>query len=139
MILTVEDTFDAAHRLMHYKGLCRHLHGHTWRVVCSFSGCIANFITGMVMDFKKLKWLVQLETGKLDHAVVLNKDDPLIALLKLQGLRYETTEGEPTCENLVYWLQEGIIHRLSVHPEFPVKLVSIQLWESPTSSVLLEC
>ena len=30
--LRIESQFDAAHKLVGYKGKCSHLHGHSWKV-----------------------------------------------------------------------------------------------------------
>ncbi|MCD6102754.1 MAG: 6-carboxytetrahydropterin synthase, partial [Thermotogaceae bacterium] len=32
MLISKEFTFDAAHRLMKYKGKCENLHGHTYKL-----------------------------------------------------------------------------------------------------------
>lgn len=104
-IKTVLD-FDAAHRLMLHKGLCRNLHGHRWRVEVSYGGEVTDE-TGMVMDFTIFKDKVKQVLNAYDHACILNnKDVKLINFLKEEKFRLVLVDGEPTSENLcnrIYW------------------------------------
>ena len=138
MILTVESTFDAAHRLMYYSGLCHNLHGHTWKLICSFSGEL-DPQTGMVVDFKQLKSCVQFIVDRLDHGTILNNEDgDLIEYLVSHTHKFTRIDGDPTCENLAEWLWEEIGAHIGIvfcDSDFPPELVSIQLWESPKSAV----
>lgn len=59
--LEYEDTFDAAHYLPYYKGKCRSMHGHTWKVKV---GVIGETLEGgpnigMVVDFSKIKEIIR--------------------------------------------------------------------------------
>ena len=53
-MVTVTKTvkFDAAHVLTNHQGLCKNLHGHTYRVDVS---AIGDGARDMVIDFKELK------------------------------------------------------------------------------------
>ena len=65
--VTKEVMFDAAHLLTGYEGLCRNLHGHTYRLFASV--CAEPDERGMVVDFKRLKELVKSEiVDRFDHA-----------------------------------------------------------------------
>jgi len=57
--------FDAAHRLPGYKGPCSRLHGHSWRFEVCVSGPVKE--DGMVVDFVKLKEVVQPLLERFDH------------------------------------------------------------------------
>ena len=56
--LTIKDSIAAAHFLRGYEGMCKDLHGHTWKVEVVIESKDLNKI-GMVADFidikKKLK------------------------------------------------------------------------------------
>ena len=54
MILLVRRKFEAAHSLPNYDGLCRNLHGHSWKVDVAISGAVSAE-SGMVADFKAIK------------------------------------------------------------------------------------
>lgn len=45
--------FDAAHKLLFYKGKCSQLHGHTWKLIVSVKGTVNQ--EGMIMDFLEIE------------------------------------------------------------------------------------
>ena len=139
MVLKVKQSFSAAHRLTKHSGLCRNFHGHTWQFVCSFSGtpCLG---TGMITDFSKVKAMIETQVRRhLDHASILSKQDPLVHFIHNMSLKMIQIDGEPTCENLVQWIwkkiEDGLVQSGAGKT---LKLESIQLWESNSSSVLFE-
>jgi len=73
MILTFERAFDAAHFLPGHKGKCRHLHGHTWRVIIQID---AQPRGDMIVDFNDLKAIVD----EFDHRI-LNKCPPMFDVI----------------------------------------------------------
>ena len=65
-MITVEGTFDAAHRLDGYPGKCSNLHGHTWKVEATWYFTELNG-TGMTVDFKELDKILQEVLEVYDH------------------------------------------------------------------------
>ena len=114
-----EFRFEAAHYLPGYDGLCKNMHGHSYKLQVGISGAV-NFENGMVMDFVKLKETVNvLLINHLDH-VCLN-DIPEF---------FGFPAHMPTAENMVIWMAE----RLS--PPFQYEgqqLEFVKLWETDTS------
>ncbi|NIO36531.1 6-carboxytetrahydropterin synthase QueD [Candidatus Bathyarchaeota archaeon] len=107
--LRVESHFDAAHKLIGYKGKCASLHGHTWKVEVFVTG--DRLKNGILVDFQVPKESLEGITGKLDH-VLLNDIRDI---------------GNPTVENISKYIFERI-----VLPE-DVKLEKVRVWESPRS------
>lgn len=70
-------SFEAAHKLTHYEGDCKNLHGHSYKLRITVSGFINK--DGLVIDFKKLKNIVNEQIIKtFDHKYlndVLNLED----------------------------------------------------------------
>ena len=52
--VTREIRFCYGHRLLHYDGKCRHLHGHNGRAVISVQADSLDKL-GMVVDFSRIK------------------------------------------------------------------------------------
>jgi len=120
MITVVKEfKFEAAHHLPGYDGLCANLHGHSYRLLAGVSGEI-NPNTGMVLDFKTLKKVVQPIIDLLDHSY-LNKVDK-------DNFPCEM----PTAENMVIWIVETLLNSV-LEDELNVDLELIRLYETDTS------
>jgi 6-pyruvoyltetrahydropterin/6-carboxytetrahydropterin synthase len=104
--ITKKFKFEMAHALHGYDGLCKNIHGHSYKLVVTVKGEIkndkGNAKDGMVLDFDILKSIVKPEIiNKYDHSLVLNANSPhseidLSAFEKVFFLPYQ-----PTSENLV--------------------------------------
>lgn len=134
--ITKQFSFEMAHALRNYDGLCRNIHGHSYKMDITLAGRPLNDDNspknGMVMDFGDLKKLVNEEVISLfDHALVLNaKNDPqLIEVLKQNFDKIVVVEFQPTTENLLDFIAGKIKQRL---PE-TVKLCRLRLRETDTS------
>jgi 6-pyruvoyltetrahydropterin/6-carboxytetrahydropterin synthase len=104
--ITKEFKFEMAHALHGYDGLCKNIHGHSYKLCVTVKGEVkndsGNAKDGMVLDFDILKSIVKPEIiNKYDHSLVLNANSPhseidLSAFEKVFFLPYQ-----PTSENLV--------------------------------------
>jgi 6-pyruvoyltetrahydropterin/6-carboxytetrahydropterin synthase len=104
--------FDAAHKLPGYQGPCQKLHGHTWSVEVEVSGREALGYQTMVLDFTRLKAIVNRAVlNDLDHGYVND-------ILEI-----------PTAENLVQFIYARIKDELPRE----VFLERVRVWESPDS------
>ena len=94
--------FDAAHVLTDHQGLCRNLHGHTYRVDVS----VAQAGEGdMVIDFKELKGvLAEVVLGRFDHSFIYNTgsvgESEIAAVVEKHGMRTVAIPFRSTVENL---------------------------------------
>ena len=134
--ITKQFSFEMAHALRNYDGLCRNIHGHSYKMDITLAGQPLHDESspknGMVMDFGDLKRLVNEEIiSLLDHALVLNAktDAQLIAVLKQNYEKIVTVDFQPTTENLLNFIANKLKTRL---PE-NVKLCRIRLRETDTS------
>lgn len=128
--------FEMAHALWNYNGLCKNIHGHTYKLYVTVIGEPNSDHTspdyGMVIDFGKLKKIVKEEVvDQLDHAMVIHKNAPHNQLLKLGEMyeRHFVFDFQPTCENLVIWIVNKIMPQL---PE-GIQLKNIKLYETASS------
>ena len=132
--ITKEFKFEMAHALYGYDGLCKNIHGHSYKLFVTIRGGIKKEKgakkDGMVMDFDILKNIVTPEIiNKYDHSLVLNANSPhseidLSAFEKVFFLPYQ-----PTSENLVADFANSILSNL---PD-GVNLYKIILSETATS------
>ena len=121
--VTRELRFCYGHRLLHYDGKCRYLHGHNGRAVITLAAPGLDE-QGMVMDFSHIKRVVGgWIDSHLDHRMVLHRDDPLVPLLEAQGEPVFRLDANPTAENLA-----RLIYDYTAREGFPV--VAVRLWET---------
>ncbi len=103
MITIAKDfNWEMSHRLTFHKGLCRNIHGHSYKLRIYLTGELdAN---GMIIDFYDLQKIVDpFLMGELDHAFLCSKDDvDVIEFLKKNNWRYYIMDRTSTCENMCY-------------------------------------
>lgn len=126
-------TFEAAHRLLGHKGLCRFLHGHTYKVRVGFVSTELDEL-GMVVDFSQIKlmakgWLDQ----HWDHATILNEKDPLLDVI--QNQRFFKMDSNPTAEKMAQWL---FLAFTEIFGGLKVRCSFVTVWETPTNSATIE-
>jgi 6-pyruvoyltetrahydropterin/6-carboxytetrahydropterin synthase len=136
--ITKSFTFEMAHALQNYDGLCRNIHGHSYTLEVTVSGETmvdrSSPKLGMVMDFGDLKKIVKEHLiHRFDHALVVQKgyEKILFPDQSPETFRLIITAFQPTSENLV-------MHFASVlQPLFPVgiRLERLMLRETGTSFV----
>jgi 6-pyruvoyltetrahydropterin/6-carboxytetrahydropterin synthase len=125
-LVTREIRFCYGHRLLEYAGKCRHLHGHNGRAVISLAAQQLDPL-GMVMDFSHIKRVVsEWIDDKLDHKMLMHKDDPLLPLLLQHNQPVFPLDVNPTAENIA-----RLIYDFTLQQGFPV--VQVQLWETDDS------
>ena len=131
-MITVTKTvrFDAAHILTNHQGLCKNLHGHTYRVDVSVSQG-EDETRDMVIDFKDLKNLATAAIcEQFDHAFIYNTHSPgereIAEVVERNGMRTVALPFRSTAENLARHFFE------TLRPLVP-GLVSVRVWETADS------
>ncbi len=115
--LFVEEHFDAAHYLPNYHGKCENMHGHRFKVVARVEATGLDE-SGMAYDFAGLKRHLREILSRFDHTC-LNEVDPLDRI-------------GPSSENIATTIYDALQPRLCGSP---VRLASVEVWESPTTGV----
>ena len=129
-------TFEMAHALPGYDGLCRNIHGHSYKLQVTVIGEPLvqhdHPKNGMVMDFGDLNKLVNKTIlEELDHALLLPENSSFELIETLQKLHQKLilTSYQPTCENMLLDFKAKLLHSLPPG----VALHSLQLWETQNS------
>ena len=113
--LSITGDIAAAHFLNGYDGKCKNLHGHTWKVEATVQCEELNGL-GMVADFTDLKAKLQEVLELMDHGCL--NDLPFFK------------ENNPTTENIARHIFEQYGAKVK-----PLKLKTVRVWESESSSV----
>ena len=122
--------FDAAHILTNHSGLCKNLHGHTYRVDVSVA-MSDDAASDMVIDFKDLKRIaVEKICDVFDHAFIYNTESPgeseIAAVMEKHGMRVVPLPFRSTAENLARHFYGELL------PSVP-GLVAVKVWETADS------
>lgn len=136
--LTREFSFETAHALEGYDGLCREIHGHSYKLFVTVCGKVNDNANdpkyGMVMDFGLLKSIVgKLIVDRFDHSLLLRKtpgNEEMVLKIGDTWSRIELTPYQPTCENMVLFIVDTIQKALPKG----VELVGVKLFETEKSS-----
>ena len=122
--------FDAAHILTNHQGLCKNLHGHTYRVDISVTQPEGDE-SDMVIDFKDLK-TIATETicDRFDHAFIYNTESvgerEIAAVVEKNGMRTVAIPFRSTAENLARLFYDDLKPRIA-------GLSLVKVWETADS------
>ena len=135
--VTKEFSFEMAHTLVGYDGVCSEIHGHSYRLFVTVAGTPSQDESdpkfGMVMDFGLLKKLVsELILNVYDHALLIRRTETgkeLTDILSKNFRKLQVVDFQPTCENLIL----NFVNLLEGNIPENVILHSIRLHETATS------
>lgn len=101
--------FSYAHHLPEYEGDCANTHGHNAILEITVGGKETDGYPGMVIDFKKLKRVVNTVLSSIDHTY-LNKDVLTFARKRNDADPRHSIAGSvvPTAENMVVWFVDEL-------------------------------
>lgn len=135
--ITKQFDFETGHALYGYDGLCKNVHGHSYKLWVTVIGNPidqeGHVKRGMVIDFKDLKAIVNDQIVKpFDHATVFNRTTPHLELaedLANRGHKVILVDYQPTSERMIIDFAQRIAPRL---PE-GVELFALKLQETGSS------
>jgi len=134
--VTKQFGFEMSHALLNYDGLCRNIHGHSYKLQITVAGepmkDTGNPKDGMVIDFSILKKIIQEQVvSHLDHSLMIN-EKATIDKLNTLGQMYERLQVvpfQPTAENMVIYIANKVKPFLPEH----IELFSVRLYETSNS------
>jgi len=134
--ITKRFTFEMAHALLGYDGLCKNIHGHSYVLWVTIIGTpldeLKNPKNGMLMDFSLLSKMIKSHIIEVfDHALLLNdkNTDEVKNVFKHHFEKVVWVSYQPTCENLLNDFSQKIMNQLPSD----VSLFSLKLQETETS------
>ncbi len=108
--LRYETTFDSAHKLNNYEGICKNIHGHTWKLQIVIQSDDLDK-TGMIVDFHDIKEVYKEILAGIDHQFLNDELD-----------------FNPTAENLACYFYYMFKY-------YFWNLKEVTIWESPEASI----
>ncbi len=134
MITTIKKEFhwEMGHRLPFHKGLCRNIHGHSYRAEIELTGPTND--EGMVLDFYHLSIIVKPILEELDHSFMVDENDQvLIVFLDENEFKSKCVSFFTTAENIAGYLCDEIIVRLETI-QHTIDSIAVTVWETEKAS-----
>lgn len=142
--ITKEFTWDMAHMLAGHEGLCKNIHGHTYKMQVEVTRKTGDLITtpgnsqeGMVIDFNHLKNIVKDKIiDPLNHAFMYWCQSPdsleheIAELLRKHGRKIAVVTYKPTAEEMARNFLKILSREFDKHD---IIIQSVKVWETPTS------
>ena len=135
--VTKQFKFETGHAIYGYDGLCKNVHGHSFKLDVTIIGQPINdpdhVKNGMVIDFGDLKTIINKEIVQpFDHATVLNVKSPhkeIADEMESRGHKILRVSYQPTCEMMIIDFALKLKAKLPNH----LKLYSLKLRETETA------
>ena len=129
--------FETGHALNGYDGLCKNIHGHSFKLSVTVIGKPIEDLKspkkGMVIDFSILKEIVKNQIViPFDHSTVLNINSSHVEIaneLEKRGHKIIKVDYQPTCELMIQDFAKKIKKNLPKN----IKLFSLKLKETDSS------
>ena len=127
MKVAKEFHWEMGHRLPEHFGLCKNIHGHSYKMIVEFEGNLNE--QGMVIDFYDVEKKINPIVEKLDHSFMVKDDDMLtLEFLEKMNSKKVVVDFESTVENICKYISGEI--KSSKLPN-NVSSLAIRVYETP--------
>ena len=107
MKIAKEFRWEMGHRLPEHFGLCKNIHGHSYKMIVEFEGELDK--NQMVIDYYDVEKIINPVIEKLDHAFMVNIDDKIvIEFLEKMNSKKVVVDFNSTAENICNYLLSEI-------------------------------
>ena len=132
MKIAKEYRWEMGHRLPFHKGLCRNIHGHSYKMSVEITGNLNK--NGMIIDFFELNKIVKPFIKKYDHAFLCwDKDKKVKDFLVKNKMKRVLVDYHSTVENICNDFIEKISGRLNRIKGHKFEELTVKIFESPNS------
>jgi len=103
MKIAKEFRWEMGHRLPEHFGLCKNIHGHSYKMLVEFDGELDK--NGMIIDYYDVEKIINPIIKKLDHAFMVSKDDKkVLEFLEKTNSKKIVVDYQSTAENICLYL-----------------------------------
>ena len=126
MKIAKEFHWEMGHRLPEHFGLCKNIHGHSYRMKIEFEGELDE--QGMVIDFYDVEKILVPIIDELDHSFMVKDDDRLtLEFLDKLNSKKVVVNFLTTVENICKYVSDKIIKSdLSKN----IKFITVRVYET---------
>lgn len=107
MKIAKEFRWEMGHRLPEHFGLCKNIHGHSYKMIVEFEGELNQ--NQMVIDYYDVEKIINPVIEKLDHSFMVNKEDKVVLeFLEKMNSKKVIVSFNSTAENICSYLLNEI-------------------------------
>ena len=107
MKIAKEFRWEMGHRLPEHFGLCKNIHGHSYKMIVEFEGELDK--NQMVIDYYDVEKIINPVIEKLDHSFMVNKEDKIVLeFLEKMNSKKVVVGFNSTAENICSYLLSEI-------------------------------
>jgi 6-pyruvoyltetrahydropterin/6-carboxytetrahydropterin synthase len=126
MKIAKEFRWEMGHRLPEHFGLCKNIHGHSYKMLVEFEGELDK--NGMIIDYYDVEKIINPIIEKLDHAFMVNKDDKVVLeFLEKMNSKKVVVAFQSTAENICLYLLNEI---QKAHLSENVNEIKVRVYET---------
>jgi 6-pyruvoyltetrahydropterin/6-carboxytetrahydropterin synthase len=103
MKIAKEFRWEMGHRLPEHFGLCKNIHGHSYKMIIEFEGELDK--NQMVIDYYDVEKIINPVIEKFDHSFMVNKEDKIVLeFLEKMNSKKVVVDFNSTAENICSYL-----------------------------------
>ena len=107
MKIAKEFRWEMGHRLPDHFGLCKNIHGHSYKMIVEFEGELDK--NQMIIDYYDVEKIINPLIEKLDHSFMVNKNDKVVLeFLEKMNSKKVIVDFNSTAENICSYLLSEI-------------------------------
>ncbi|MEP0861054.1 MAG: 6-carboxytetrahydropterin synthase [Ignavibacterium sp.] len=107
MKIAKEFRWEMGHRLPEHFGLCKNIHGHSYKMIVEFKGELNK--DQMVIDYYDVEKIINPIINQLDHAFMVNTNDKIVLeFLEKMNSKKVVVDFDATAENICKFLLSEI-------------------------------
>ncbi len=107
MKIAKEFRWEMGHRLPEHFGLCKNIHGHSYKMIVEFQGELDK--NQMVIDYYDVEKIINPVIEKLDHSFMVNAEDKIVLeFLEKMNSKKVIVDFNSTAENICSYLLSEI-------------------------------
>jgi len=132
MKIAKEFRWEMGHRLPFHKGLCRNIHGHSYKMIIEINGEIDK--NGMIIDFFDLGKIVKPMIEKYDHAFLCWSEDKIVKDFLIKNrMKKVFINYHSTVENICADFSHQIFKKLGRIKNNGFRELTVQIFETPNA------
>jgi 6-pyruvoyltetrahydropterin/6-carboxytetrahydropterin synthase len=132
MKIAKEFRWEMGHRLPFHEGLCKNIHGHSYKMIVEITGSMDE--NGMIIDFFDLGKIINPIIEKYDHAFLCWENDKIVKdFLEKNKMKRVIINFHSTVENICADFSHKIFKKLARLKNNRFKELTVKIFETPNA------